>query len=72
MPRIFKKAQSGVQQETAKSNMLKRFGGKFKKAFSKTKQVCSYSALLEFAKSLTEFARLSSLTLKERMNLTFR
>ena len=45
MARIFKKAQLDAQQGTSKSNMLKKFGGKFKKAFLKKKQVCIYLVL---------------------------
>ena len=35
-----RKPQPKPEQETAKANMLKRLGGKLKKAFSKKKQVC--------------------------------
>ena len=43
MARLFKKAQSENQQGTSKPNMMKKFRGKFKKAFSKKKQVRIYS-----------------------------
>ncbi|CAD6590148.1 MAG: hypothetical protein ASARMPRED_004584 [Alectoria sarmentosa] len=38
MGRMFKKTKSEARQATSKSDMLKKFGGKFKKAFSKNKQ----------------------------------
>ena len=46
MARLFKKVQSEVQQEATKPNMMKKFGGKFKKAFSKKKQVRVPSQIL--------------------------
>lgn len=46
MATLFKTKQSKVQQDTTKANMLKRFGGKFKKAFLKNKkQVYIYSRI---------------------------
>lgn len=46
MAKLFKKAKSEVQQGTTKPNMLKKFAGKLKKAFSKKEQVRIYSQAL--------------------------
>lgn len=44
MARMFKNTQSKIQQETPKANMLKKFGGNFRKAFSKKKQPAAQMA----------------------------
>ena len=46
MGRMFKKTKSEARQATSKSDMLKKFGGKFKKAFSKNKQVLLLANIL--------------------------
>lgn len=67
MGRMFKKTQSKVQQETPKANMLKKFGGKFKKAFSKKQQVHDYPRLPCFTITLNKLTLLSSIMLSQRM-----
>ena len=67
MGRLFKKTQSNVQQETPKANMLKKFGGKFKKAFSKKQQVYDYPRLIYLTITLTKLTLISSLLLSQRI-----
>lgn len=46
MANKLKKTQPKAQEQVSKPSMLKRFGGKFKRAFSMQKQVCTYAQTL--------------------------